>query len=257
MIASGAALILLAMIGIFAFAAERAVVEPIQRLQRFARELGSGQLRRAAAGDRPLPETAELERVFNETAERLGRMQERHLAELDAVFSTAPLGLAFLSADLRVLRVNDALAGMRGKPADAFVGRPVGEVLAAPELMAPLRHVAETGEPELDIELAIENRILLVSYFPVRGEDGALLAIGAAVTDVTARRQAEAARERLQAATAALAAATTVERWRRRPSPRRAACSARRRSRCTCSSAAARCCGTSAGCRAASASAGR
>ena len=48
------------------------------------------------------------------------------------------------------------------------------------------------------------------SYFPVRDDGGELLAVGAAVIDVTARRRAEAARERLQHATAALAAAVTV-----------------------------------------------
>jgi PAS domain S-box-containing protein len=209
-IAAGGLVLLLALIALISFGAVRAVVGPVQRLQRFARDLGGGHFSARLPETGP-PETAELERVFNETAERLGRMRERHLAELDAVFLTAPLGLAFLDSELRVLRVNDALAEMRGMPADELVGTPVDEVVDTPELLPPLREVARTGEPALDMEFVVRDRTVLVSYFPVRGDDGALLAIGVALTDITARRRAERARERLQSATAALAAASTVD----------------------------------------------
>ena len=50
----------------------------------------------------------------------------------------------------------------------------------------------------------------LASYFPVRDGGDDFLAVGAAVIDVTERQRAEAARERLQAATASLAAAVNV-----------------------------------------------
>ncbi len=209
-IAAGGLALLLVLIALVAFGAVRAIVGPIQRLQRFARELGGGRFGTRLPETGP-PETAELERVFNETAERLGRMRERHLAELDAVFSTAPIGLAFLAPDLTVLRVNDALVEMRGVPAGGLVGRNAGDVILSPDLLPALRHVIDTGEPVLDLEVAAGDRTLLVGYFPVSAEDGSLLAIGAALTDITARRRAEAARERLQAATAALAAASSVE----------------------------------------------
>src|SRR5262249_15808244 len=48
---------------------------------------------------------------------QLRRGSERHLAELEAVFASAPLGLAFVGPDLRFLRANEALAEMDGRPA--------------------------------------------------------------------------------------------------------------------------------------------
>jgi len=62
-IAIAGLVLLLALIALIAYAAERAIVEPAQRLQSFARE--------------------------------------RHLAELDTVFGAAPIGLAFLDPELR------------------------------------------------------------------------------------------------------------------------------------------------------------
>jgi serine phosphatase RsbU (regulator of sigma subunit)/CHASE3 domain sensor protein len=146
--------LLLVLIAVIAYATERAIVEPAQRLERFSRE--------------------------------------RHLAELDTVFGAAPIGLAFLDPELRVLRANDAF-----EQDDA--------------LLEPARRVAATGEQVLDLEIEVRGRTLIVDCFPVHGDDGALLAIGIATSDVTARRRAESARERLQSATAALAAASSVE----------------------------------------------
>src|SRR5262249_3099967 len=69
-----------------------------------------------------------------------------------------------------------------------------------------LQEVIERDAPVLDRELVADGRVYLASYFPVRDDD----LVGAAVIDITARRRAEAARERLQAATAAFAAAAAV-----------------------------------------------
>ena len=73
-----------------------------------------------------------------------------------------------------------------------------------------LQEVLRSGEPVLDRELEIEGRTFLASYFPVRDGGDDFLAVGAAVVDVTERMRAEAARERLQAATASLAAAVNL-----------------------------------------------
>src|SRR5207249_7789176 len=117
----------------------RAIVAPIGRLQRFARELGAGRLEARLEEEGP-PETSELAHVFNLTATELEKAQaelrgvsERHLAELDAVFASAPLGLAFVGPDLRFLRANEALAELDGRPAAEHPGRAVGDVIDEPE----------------------------------------------------------------------------------------------------------------------------
>ena len=208
-IAAGGLILLLALIVAIAIGAVRAIVGPVDRLQRFARELGAGRFDARVPETGP-PEFVELARAFNRSAETLQRDNDRHMAELDAVFRDSPLGLAFLDLDLRFLRVNEALARMNQVPAADHLGRRVGEVTGQHDIERALRRVVEAGEPLLDLDIALHGRRFEASYFAVRDDRGELLAVGKAMSDVTARREAEAARERLQAATAALARALTV-----------------------------------------------
>jgi serine phosphatase RsbU (regulator of sigma subunit)/PAS domain-containing protein len=204
--------VLLALIALLSWAAVRAIVIPVGRLQRFARDLGERRYG-ARLPETGLPETAELAHAFNATAVNLAaaeaelrKLGERRLAELDAVFREAPLGLAFVDRDLRFLRVNEALAGMNDRPAADHLGREIRN----DDVRGALQEVLRSGEPVLDRELTIGGRTFLASYFPVRDGGDDFLAVGAAVIDVTERMRAEAARERLQAATASLAAAVNV-----------------------------------------------
>lgn len=205
--------VLLTLIGLISWGAVRAVVIPVGRLQRFARALGARRYGARLPESGP-PETVELAQAFNATAvsleaaeSELRRIGERHLAELDAVFREAPLGLAFVDRELRYLRVNDALARMNGRPAAELIGERVGH----PDAVAALDRVLASGRPVLDVEVAVDGRRFEVSYFPVRAGGDDLVAVGAAVSDIEARRRAEEARERLQHATAALAATVTVD----------------------------------------------
>ena len=216
--ATAGLIVLLALIGLLAAGAVRAIVTPVGRLQRFARELGAGRLDARLAESGP-PETAELAHVFNLTAAELEKAQaelrrisERHLAELDAVFASAPLGLAFVDRELRFLRANDALA-RHGRPAGRRPPRPAGDRgdRAARGGRGRAARGDRDGAARARPRLVRDGRTFLTSYFPVRADGGELAAVGVAVTDITARRRAEVARERLQAATAALAAAMTVE----------------------------------------------
>jgi serine phosphatase RsbU (regulator of sigma subunit)/PAS domain-containing protein len=204
--------VLLALIALLSWAAVRAIVIPVGRLQRFARDLGERRYG-ARLPETGLPETAELAHAFNATAVNLAaaeaelrKLGERRLAELDAVFREAPLGLAFVDRELRFLRVNEALAGMNDRPAADHLGREIRN----DDVRGALQEVLRSGEPVLDRELTIGGRTFLASYFPVRDGGDDFLAVGAAVIDVTERMRAEAARERLQAATASLAAAVNV-----------------------------------------------
>ncbi|MBE2318208.1 SpoIIE family protein phosphatase [Solirubrobacter sp. CPCC 204708] len=210
--ASGGLAVLLALIALISYGAVRSVVIPVGRLQTFARELGARRYGARLPESGP-PETIELAQAFNATATNLAaseaelrRIGERYLAELDAVFGEAPLGLAFVDRDLRYLRVNDALARMNGRAAADHIGRRVQH----PDAVAALERVLATGQPVLDIEIAVDGHRFEASYFPVLAGGEEPVAVGAAVSDVEARRQAEDARQRLQHATATLAAAVTV-----------------------------------------------
>ena len=118
-------------------------------------------------------------------------------AVLDGLFALAPVGLALLDTDLRYVRVNPALAVMNGVEADAHLGRTPSDVLGAggAEVERLLRGVLETGERPSELSLEVETdaepgaaRSFAVSLFPLTGEDGGTVGVGALVRDTTARR---------------------------------------------------------------------
>ena len=136
---------------------------------------------------------------------------QESLAVVDAVFAAAPVGLAFMDANFRYVRVNEALAAINGLPAEEHFGRSLRDVLGdalASEIEPCHRQVLETGVPILDLPVEGttaaapgETRTWLVSYYPVRNLVDEKIGVGVVLTDVTereeARASAEAATERL------------------------------------------------------------
>jgi PAS domain S-box-containing protein len=126
------------------------------------------------------------------------RAQERSSDEaralLDGLVTAAPIGLGFLDADFRFVRVNDALAEINGVPAIDHIGRTVREVLPelGPEMEAALARVKATGEALVDVPMRGttprdpgRTRHYVVSHYPVALERGERLGIGITVADVT------------------------------------------------------------------------
>src|SRR3954451_12968236 len=125
-------------------------------------------------------------------------------AELRALYAALPVGVAFLSPDLRYQRVNATLAALNGRPVEAHLGRTIAEVLGprADEIRPLLEEVMTSREtrelsvrivaPGTDTPMAID-----AVYFPVLAEDGTLLGIGGIVQDVTDRSDSELEQARL------------------------------------------------------------
>jgi PAS domain S-box-containing protein len=106
-------------------------------------------------------------------------------ALLDALFSHAPMGLAFWDADLRYRRINPALAEINGVAPEDHLGRTATDVLG-PDLGGRveemLRRVQETAQPFVDADITGvtpaspgEQRQWLASYYPVPARDGEML----------------------------------------------------------------------------------
>jgi serine phosphatase RsbU (regulator of sigma subunit)/PAS domain-containing protein len=111
---------------------------------------------------------------------RLHDSAERSLSVLHTVFSSAPVGLALVDRDLRVVRVNDTFA--------AFDSDAVRD-----ELLATFRHVLATGEPVLDRDMTTvrpdaPQRHWNASFTPVTHADGSITGVIVTVVDVTERR---------------------------------------------------------------------
>jgi PAS domain S-box-containing protein len=131
-------------------------------------------------------------------ADLLAAGTDRELALLDALYSSAGVGLGFVDTDLRVRRVNDRLAAMSGLPAEAHIGRTLVEILGPlGEQLTPLyRTVLDERRPvshEFEGRTAADPGVTHhwhVSYTPVV-LDGRLLGVGAAVQDISERKRAE------------------------------------------------------------------
>ena len=142
---------------------------------------------------------------YMQTEEALHQSEQRshrqHL-ELETLYRTAPIGLALVDCDLRFLRANEKLAEIDGVPVGAHIGHTVREVVpGVADTIEPLyRRVIETGKPITSFDVhgitpaqpGVE-RDWLVNYYPLKGPDGSIQAVGAIIVEITERKRAEEA----------------------------------------------------------------
>ena len=160
----------------------------------FGRPVSAAEATRALADDRwnrtgIVPAT----RFAAEIAMRLEASPSRRLAQLQAVYDGAPVGLALLDRDFRYISLNRRLAEMHHCSVADHVGRTVKELLPQqfdklePHLARALRGEAV---PDLRIPWAPadnpdDRHRFVVSYHPVRDESDEVVGISVAVVDVT------------------------------------------------------------------------
>lgn len=123
------------------------------------------------------------------------------LAQIQAVYDGAPVGLAFLDRDLRYKILNRRLANMNGRPMEDHIGRTVPEMI--PELFpiveGYIRRALE-GEAIEGVEItrpaseAGPGKTLLLSYEPARDEAGEVVGVSVAIVDLSPVKHAEEAR---------------------------------------------------------------
>jgi PAS domain S-box-containing protein len=147
----------------------------------------------AAVGDERQTET----RARMEAAEALAASR---LEELNSLYESAPIGLAFFSRDYRYLRVNGELAAINGVAADDHIGRTIRDVLSdqAPSVEPIIDRIFETGEAIRDLEVSGQTpqqpgkiRHWLAGFYPVPGTRGGIDAVGAWVIEISERKAAE------------------------------------------------------------------
>jgi PAS domain S-box-containing protein len=127
----------------------------------------------------------------------LEALPSQRLAQLQAIYDGAPVGLCFLDRNLRYVSINQRLADMNGKPAAAYVGRTIGEMV--PESFAalkPLLHRAMQGEAFSEVEGSRPPKkpgeapwTALVSYQPAMDEANEVIGISIAVVDITEHKR--------------------------------------------------------------------
>jgi PAS domain S-box-containing protein len=129
-------------------------------------------------------------------------LANQHLAELNAIYDTAPVGLCFVDRDLRYVRVNDVLAATNGLPASEHIGRTIREVIPdlAPQVEPMYTGVFSSGDPVQNVELDSlasvapwAGHVWNVSISPLKDKAGLILGCNVVVQDITLLKKAEAA----------------------------------------------------------------
>nr|WP_315260419.1 response regulator [uncultured Duganella sp.] len=134
-------------------------------------------------------------------AERTSQL-ERNRSQLETVYATAPVGLSYVDAELRVVRINDYLAALNNDSVLAHLGRHIGDVIPDHAMrravLADYRTVLESGRPLTGIRRTghaasapQQLREWVLSYYPQFGTEGNIIGITAMVLDETEYRRAE------------------------------------------------------------------
>jgi PAS domain S-box-containing protein len=124
-----------------------------------------------------------------------------HSPELQLIYDTAPIGLAFLSPDCRYLQINQRLAEICGFSIEGHLGRTVRECVPAlaDTVEAIVRSIMATGEPVTGVEVAGQrpdqngDRAWITYWHPLRGPAGDICGVNVAAEEITERKRTEAA----------------------------------------------------------------
>ena len=122
----------------------------------------------------------------------------QRLAQLQALYDGAPVGLCFIDSKLRFVSINERLAEFNGRSVAEHLGQPVADMVpefsvrssricnglfgAKPSTITKSKH--HISAP------TIPARILLANYQPLRDEAGEVLGVSVAMTDITPCKKA-------------------------------------------------------------------
>jgi PAS domain S-box-containing protein len=134
-------------------------------------------------------------------ASSLEAMPTQRLAQLQAIYDGAPVGLSFLDRNLCYVSINRRLAEMNGIPVADHLGRSVKELF--PQRFSsyePYLRRAFQGEAISGVEVSMPSCtpgqpdiINMVSYQPAWDEGGEVIGVSVAVMDITDSKQTQEA----------------------------------------------------------------
>jgi PAS domain S-box-containing protein len=125
----------------------------------------------------------------------------QRLAQLQAIYNGAPVGLCFLDCNLRYVSLNRRLADLDGVPMASYAGKTVQEVIPeAFKRFEPYLRRALKGEAIPEVEVSVPGKhpgdadqTTLLSYQPAFDEAGEVIGVSLAAIDITERKRAEEA----------------------------------------------------------------
>jgi len=121
--------------------------------------------------------------------------------ELEWIYNTAPIGLAFLSPDCRYVLINEHLTEICGLSVAAHIGRSVRETVpqVAEQVEQIVATIRRTGEPIIGVEVngqrpdgSNTERVWITYWHPLKDSGGQVIGVNVAAEEITARKRAEA-----------------------------------------------------------------
>jgi len=121
--------------------------------------------------------------------------------ELQLIYDTAPVGLAFLSPDCRYVQINQRLTEICGISVADHIGRSVRECVpqVADQVEALVQAIVRTREPVLGIEVHGQrpdktnaDHVWITNWHPLKGPDGSIVGVNVVAEEITERKRAEA-----------------------------------------------------------------
>ncbi len=178
----------------------------------------------------PLPvpvhnEIGDLIETFNRMVSSLAEQRaglNDTLSLLDSMLANAPIGLAFVDRNGRVVRVNQVFADLTGAAVSRHLGRTLPDLLpqaVAAEIEGAVQRVFSSEEPVRNLELSGEGGkprrpwTWLISAYPVRTTPSQVRWVGIIALDASDRKRSEEALRRSEklAVTGRLAASIAHE----------------------------------------------
>jgi len=132
---------------------------------------------------------------------RLQSKQAYGRPELQLIYDTAPVGLAYLTPDCRYVQINQRLTEICGISVADHIGRSVRETVpqVADQVEKLVETIVRTGEPITGVEVngqrldqANADHTWITSWHPSKNAEGKVIGINVVAEDITERKRAEA-----------------------------------------------------------------
>ena len=138
------------------------------------------------------------------TSSREGAAPEKsyeQLPELQLIYDTAPVGLAFLSPDCHYVQINRRFTEICGLSIADHLGRSVRETvpLVADQVEKIVEAVIRTREPVTGVEVQGQrsdklnaDHVWITNWHLLKGPDGSIVGVNVVAEEITERKRAEA-----------------------------------------------------------------
>src|SRR5262247_382484 len=123
------------------------------------------------------------------------------LPELQLIYDTAPVGLAFLTPDCRYVQINQRLTEICGISVADHIGRSVRQTVpqVAEQVESIVDAIIRTGEPITGIEVHGQradkrnaDHVWITNWHPLKNPDGSVVGVNVVAEEITERKRAEA-----------------------------------------------------------------